>query len=120
MLAMERILIDMGNYVSDSKPRVANPVNPAEDFADKWGQPEYAQLNLERNFWNWLEQAQADFKIVTQSRDSNFITEQVKAKFDTAPDQSALRASVGLGTVHVVTSPKSHQISQPARPWRNS
>jgi hypothetical protein len=118
--AMERILNDMGNYVRDKKPRVPNPVNPAEDFADKWGIADYQHLNLEGNFWTWLQQAQADFKIVTQSRDADFIAEQVRAKFGMRVDPSSLRSAVGLGAVHAVTSPKSHAIVQPpARPWRS-
>jgi hypothetical protein len=116
--AMDSILTDMRRYVRNEKPRVPNPVNPSEDFADKWGHPDYLHLNLEDNFWNWLEQAQADFKIVSGSRDADFIAEQVMAKFGSRLDPGALRSAVSLGTVHVVTSPKTHQIIQaPARPW---
>jgi hypothetical protein len=117
VLAMSRILADLGDYVNERKPRIPNPVNPAEDFADKWGHPDHAHLNLEGNFWDWLEQARADFKIVTQSRDSDFLAEQVKAKFGTRVDPGALRTAIGVGGIHVITSPKSHQISQPVRPW---
>ena len=115
--ALDRILTDMGSYVRDQRPRVPNPVNPVEDFADKWGHPDYLHLRLEENFWDWLEQAQADFKIIGGSRDADFIAEQVNAKFGTRIDPGALQSSIGLGTVHVVTPPKHHQVVQPARPW---
>ena len=118
VLAMGRILSTMGNHVGDRKPRVPNPVNPVEDFADKWGRPDHAQLNLEGNFWDWLEQAQSDFKLIMESRDSDFIAEQVHTKLNTRIEPGSLRAAIGIGGVHIVTSPKSHQIAQPVRPWR--
>jgi hypothetical protein len=40
---LERILTDMHLYVRQTIPRVPNPVNPAEDFADKWYDPTCAR-----------------------------------------------------------------------------
>jgi hypothetical protein len=58
--ALERILQDMDSYVLPAQPRVPNPVNPSEDFADKWNNPEYAHLKFKVNFRQWLQQARAD------------------------------------------------------------
>ncbi len=52
--ALRNILSHMGSFVNTSKPRVPNPTNPSEDFADRWSMPKYRHLNLEQNFWNWL------------------------------------------------------------------
>lgn len=57
--ALDGILQRMGSHVSETKPRVPNPVDPAEDFADRWNP------NLENNFWSWLRQAQNDFAALT-------------------------------------------------------
>lgn len=59
--ALTGILTTMGEYANPTAPRVPNPVNPAEDFADKWSDPVYAHLNLEAKFWQWLEAGQSDF-----------------------------------------------------------
>ena len=116
--ALENILANMGNYVQRTKPRVPNPVNPVEDFADKWHDPKYAHLNLERKFWQWLEQAQSDFQIIGQSRDADFISEQVHAKFASTLDARGLKNRLGLGSVNIITAPKSHTIVEtPAKPW---
>lgn len=116
--AMQNILATMGNYVNRFRPRVPNPVNPAEDFADKWYDPAYQHLNLEQNFWHWLEQAQNDFQVISQSRDADFIAEQVKTKFGVTFDVRSFRDKLGLGTISVITSPKSHVIVEsPAKPW---
>jgi hypothetical protein len=116
--AMQSILATMGNFVNRFRPRVPNPVNPAEDFADKWYGPAYQHLNLEQNFWLWLKQAQNDFQVIGQSRDADFIAEQVRTKFGAAIDACSLKDKLGLGMVSIITSPKSHTIAEaPAKPW---
>ena len=116
--AVQRILSDMRGYVRDSIPRVPNPVNPAEDFADKWHDPAFRHLNFEENFWLWLEQAQEDFRIVADARDITYLEEQVNAKFATKIDGDRLKSKLGLGSVNVITRPKSHEVAAaPARPW---
>ena len=116
--ALERILTDMGNYVRTTKPRVPNPVNPAEDFADKWSDPKYQHLNLETNFDLWLEQAREDFNLLNTSRDLKFLSEQALEKFGSTVSTQTLREKLGLGTASVVTEPKRHNIVVPAaKPW---
>jgi hypothetical protein len=119
-LAMSTILSRMGSLVNPSRPRVPNPVDPAEDFADRWSRPECKDLNLEQNFWDWLKQAQIDFELLESSEDTNFIAEQAGQKFSVRMDPSELRKSLGMAMTSSVTvvTPKEHTISQPAKPWR--
>ena len=116
--ALERILSDMASYVRQTIPRVPNPVNPAEDFADKWHNPQYQQHNLEVNFWDWLEHARRDFNIIAESRDVTYLDEQVHAKFAASIDKDRLKEKLGLATINVVTRPKVQVVSEiPAKPW---
>lgn len=116
--AMERILNDMNLYVRTTVPRVPNPVNPAEDFADKWADRNYAPDNLEASFWSWLEAARSDFKIVANARDVNYLAEQVQAKFALSINKDRLEEKLGLASINVVTRPKAHVIPKsPAKPW---
>lgn len=116
--ALGGILTRMGDLVRSEKPRVPNPVNPIEDFADKWYDPEYKHLNLERNFWAWLRQAKIDFDVIGQSRDADFITEQAMTKFGATLSAASLRSKLGAGAPAVITTPKVHTIIEtPARPW---
>jgi len=39
-----------GEFVNQAAPRIPNPVNPAEDFADKWSTEEGRKKRLEENF----------------------------------------------------------------------
>ena len=116
--AIERILSGMHLYVRQTTPRVPNPVNPAEDFADKWHDPQYAHLHLEQNFWNWLEAAKRDFKIIAGARDVTYLDEQVRAKFAASIDKDRLTEKLGLASINVITRPKVHVVSEtPAKPW---
>lgn len=116
--ALEGILSRMGELVHSEKPRVPNPVNPIEDFADKWYDPKYKQLRLEDNFKSWLKQAQIDFNVIGQSLDPDFITEQAMTKFGATLDARSLRGRLGGGAPAVITKPKTHAIiDTPAKPW---
>jgi hypothetical protein len=116
--ALDRILKHMASCVRTTIPRVPNPVNPAEDFADKWRDPKYRHLNLEQNFWTWLAQAQEDFHAIAQARDSNHLADLVNAKFATFIDKKRIEEKLGWASSSVVTRPKVHIIEQtPAKPW---
>ena len=116
--AMRMILSRMGDLVNSSRPRVPNPVDPAEDFADRWSMPQYRELNLEKNFWDWLKQARTDFELLSSSDDAGFISEQARQKFSVRMDASELRKSLGLALGASIIVPKSHIIeAEPPRPW---
>lgn len=109
--ALDGILARMGNYVRPAAPRVPNPVNPSEDFADKWADAKNVHLDLEGNFWAWLEQAQRDFRILRDSGDTRFLVEQAREKFASSIAWSGLASGVH-------TEPKRTEITrEPARPW---
>lgn len=114
--AMENILANMGSLVNPKFPRVPNPVNPQEDFADRWATPEGRQLGLEENFWRWLEQAQVDSDIITSSGDRDFVANQAMQKFRVRLEEKTLSKIFGSAPF-VVTAPKSHHITDAARPW---
>jgi len=56
--ALRNIVGKMPQFVQPERPRVPNPANPAEDYADKW----FLDRNLERSFWRWQTQVQADLR----------------------------------------------------------
>ena len=57
--ALQSILTGMDQYIEyrGGQAWVVNPVNPAENFADKWAE----EPKKRENFYNWLEQARHDF-----------------------------------------------------------
>lgn len=57
--ALASILTTMASHIEerDGVFWIVNPVNPAENFADKWAEEPQKRVN----FFSWLEQAQNDF-----------------------------------------------------------
>lgn len=113
--ALDCILEQMDRFIRSTTPRIPNPVNPAEDFADKWGTAEGRSLQLEQHFRAWLIQARADLRLVAESRDQQFFEEQTLKKFGTKITTTAL---AGLfSSPSVKASPVIHRIQGAPRPW---
>jgi hypothetical protein len=56
--ALTAIVEKMPLFVNPNRPRVPNPANPAEDYADKWA----LNRTLEQHFWTWHTQVKTDLK----------------------------------------------------------
>lgn len=115
--ALNNILLKVGSLISPKLPRVPNPVNPSEDFADKWPTNEGKRLQLEDNFWIWLEAAQRDFKILRSSSDIEFINRQSKEKLATSLNMTKYSGSVVATGPTIMMKPKEHRINENAKPW---
>lgn len=118
--ALENILTKMESFVQRTSPRVPNPVDPNEDFADRWGMEKYKDLNFEKNFYSWIEQAKADFKKILNTEDVKIITENAKSRFSIILNEGELKKSLGISTVAPRTSSTRVQIideNKTAKPW---
>lgn len=118
--ALRSILDNMERLISPSRPRVPNPVDPGEDFADRWQMPEHKDHNLEQNFRNWIRQARIDFGSLTEADSTGIIVEQMDRKFSVHGDAAKLSQDLGLPASAVTMgSPRVHKITEPAKPWRD-
>lgn len=113
--ALENILNTMGQYISQSVPVVPNPVNPDEDFADKWYSKECEHLKLKENFARWLLQAKADFSAMFSKDNSRLIVEAADRGLSINLDKITIEKVLGL-TAAVVTPIKTVEASDP-KPW---
>ena len=112
--AMNSILAGMASYVQQATPRIANPANPLEDFADKWA----TNPLLERNFNTWLRQAQQDFVNISQldgTRLKGIIEKKFNVNFNATNTTVPAITSAAVPAIHVPT-PKVH-ITAPPSPW---
>jgi hypothetical protein len=107
--ALRTILAGMKAAVSPTTPRVPNPVNPKEDFADKWSTAEGRRLRLEQNFVQWVDQAQLDFDLLARAANSAVFEEQASRKFGIGKPSE--RASSPATRVQILSSAAP-------RPWR--
>lgn len=114
-----KVLDRIGSLVSSKSPRVPNPVNPAEDFTDKWDSKEGREKKLEENFWNWVTQAQIDFKKMCSSHSVDYLAEQSLNKFAIKMDKVTLAKTLGMSySSSRIVSPKHHEITEKSKPWR--
>jgi len=83
--ALTSVIANMHSYIeSRFDPKVGkvikwipNPVNPEENFADKW--VEHPQR--EKNFYKWLDQVETDIQTILQKRGLQYIAEAMKKPF---------------------------------------
>lgn len=116
--ALDNVLEKMGGLINPAKPRVPNPVDPEEDFADRWDQ----HLRLEEHFNAWLLQAKIDldFQHNRSMTDMESLCEHIKEKFSLQLNVSELRQQLGGGVAcGNVTTPKTHTIDRQdsPKPW---
>lgn len=117
--AVMNILNRLDSLVSAKNPRIPNPVNPAEDFSDKWNSKEGRAQKLEDNFWKWLLQAQVDFKKIVSSQNADYLVEQSIEKFAVKMDKNELAKKLGISYSSVnIINPKHHEIIEKSKPWQ--
>jgi len=109
--ALQGILNRMEHHVKQTKPRVENPVNPEEDFTDRWTE------SKEANFWTWLRQAKTDFNVLTSSKQNKSqLQSHIKSSFGLTVATTSLSTVLSAAAPSVISSPS--KVSQSAAaPW---
>jgi hypothetical protein len=74
--ALHSILTGMDQHIEHrgDEAWIVNPVNPAENFADKWAE----EPKKRENFYNWLEQARHDFALYLRASAFDAVPEVLK------------------------------------------
>ena len=114
--ALMGVVSRMPQFVKPSRPRIENPVNKKEDFADKWA----SDPNLEINFWTWHAQLTRDVKALLESASGYLLQESVSKAFnvDLNDDMVGIpRYSVAKPSV--IAAPTPLYIPQGPKPWGN-
>jgi len=114
--ALTNIVERLPQYVNPTRPRVPNPADPAEDYADKWAR----NPALEDNFWLWHTQVKVDIARLPAVLSGNRLASNIRSTFRVEltqeeigrfqpADYPATPAIVRLApALHVPTAP---------RPW---
>lgn len=112
--AISGILCRMLAFVRPTRPRVPNPTNPGEDFADKWSK----DPNLETNFKAWHGQATRDFAALRNLTDVTRLRKIADDRFYAPMSEADARSALGVAapTISVAAAPAIHIASAP-RPW---
>lgn len=102
----------MRTGVAKTVPRVPNPVNPEEDFADKWPTAEGRKNGLAEKFDLWAQQVEADVEALSDPAKSGISVDLARRKFSVLikVDEERLPAEVA------VPAPIPARVH--SRPWR--
>jgi hypothetical protein len=111
---------------------VANPVNPAENFADKWAE----EPKKRENFTRWLSQARQDFALYLRASPFGQMPALLREHLGSDLVDSTLAAiipaaSVSLAAPAIVSNPSDvqraesaieqvHRASPQSKPWARS
>lgn len=109
------VLERMPAFVKSGDARVPNPVNPAEDFADKWKD----DPRLEKSFWEWHASAQADIDRLGTLWEASDVERLIRRNFNVEADNGVLIEVAGdraPATVSIL-SRAPVVIKDPPRPW---
>lgn len=114
--ALTNILEKMPQFVRTDRPRVPNPANPAEDYADKWS----LDPSLERSFWRWHTQVRADLRKLRDSVGGETLGDLIARTFGVVLNEEQLQSFGGGRTGRAPAIVRSPVLAIPAsapRPW---
>ena len=114
--ALTKVVEKMPQFVRTDKPRVPNPANPAEDYADKWS----LDPSLERSFWRWHTQVRADMKKLGDSVTGETLGELIAGTFGVVLSEEQLQPFGGGRTGRAPAIVRSQVLAIPKstpRPW---
>ncbi len=91
---------------------MGNPVNPNENFADRWHENNHARA---RAFFAWVEAIQNDLLKILKETNSLRLNEHLSRVLGTSAVSKHL--DILLPSVPVINTPPHTQITKPAKPW---
>ena len=98
----------------DGQWRIPNPVNPTENFADRWNDKGSQKSQA---FFDWLRALKGDFEAATHHKDIAHICNYMWPLFGVKYIQAATPRSNVIEVSSAPSRPKV-QITNPNKPWR--
>jgi hypothetical protein len=116
--AMISIVNGMAHYILDKGgvSWVPNPVNPEENFADKWKEHPEREIKLRR----WIKQVKTDLEAACQCRYFEDMLDKLKPRFgDRLVNLAAAKMPAELkpSTIAAASAGQVIHITNPSKPW---
>jgi len=118
-VALLEVLNGLRSFSDSGSSQIPNPVNPEENFADRWTMPQYDHLQLKQNFSNWVVNVTRDFGFLLEGNDLDLLTESLNDNFAINPSKHDLARTLGISMVSSTPDVSAaKKIEQPsAKPW---
>jgi len=113
---LEMAMAGLRSFIGSNVHVLRNPVDPNENFADRWDDPRYADLQLKQNFHNWVTQLGKDIDFIKAAQSEQETMSRVRVKFGV--ELSELLPFEGLGgTDEPYAALPTTFVTAPPRPW---
>lgn len=114
--ALLNVVNRMPLFIKAERPRIENPVNKKEDFADKWE----TDPNYEINFWSWHLQLRDDLQSLLDTATGYSLQESVEKAFSVRlrDEDVGIRRS-SFSTPAKVAAPATLYLPSGPKPWGN-
>lgn len=96
--ALNNALRCLNDFAMSGATEVKNPVNPEENFADKWLDDNYKHLNLKESFVQWTVQAGRDFNVYLVGQNLVEMKESISDNLSVELSLELLNGSLGTVT----------------------
>jgi len=116
LTAINNIVAGMPNFVRSTFPRVPNPADPVEDYAEKWAK----DARLEKNFWEWHAAVSADLNQIPQLLRRTSLKSDVRSLFSvdlTNAEERIFTSDRSRPSAPAVFVPPVISIPAAAKPW---
>ncbi len=114
--ALFNIVERMPQYVRPTTPRVPNPADPIEDYADKWTR----NPRLEANFWAWHTQVKVDISRLSSVLVCNRLSADINTIFGvdlTSEELRELQPQLPYPAPALIVPATVVSIPSAPRPW---
>ena len=98
---------------SDGKWYIGNPVNPEENFADRWHEDNHARAKA---FFSWLEALQEDLINILNEDNRDLMKRTITNALGSVPVSQNLKL---IMPADIIANPPKIHISKPRKPWRS-
>lgn len=113
VVALRNIVDGMPRFVQHSAPRIPNPANPAEDYAEKWS----TNPLLEKSFREWLVAVRSDLNRFPRIINAAELREATNSSFLINLSQEDSQRFVPEPRVHIRSSAPTIVAPTASRPW---
>ena len=116
--ALNEVINALVSFANSNSDVVLNPVNPEENFADKWIHPEYSKLNLKKNFSLWAYEVQRHFNEITSADNVQRVVEVARDRFAVNTNANEWATNLGLLIApNIISTPSKNIERVEAKPW---
>ena len=114
----KEVMDGLNAFLDSDSEQVLNPVNPEENFADRWKMAKYKKLELKDNFKRWVQTASRDFRYAFETENMEILSEALTSNMSLSVDKADLAKILGFSLVVPAIASATEITTPPSKPWK--